>query len=314
VSPAATPEKPVKVIYVMGSGHSGSTILGVALGNCQGVFFAGEMNRYLTRSGMPVLGGLERTRFWASVREQVPQAEPLFGEGAHELLERSSAALRPDRARAADALRARYREVTASLFGAVAATADAQYVVDTSHFPLRARELQQTPGVELHLIFLVRDAEPVVSSIMRLVSRHDIARRRVMTLRTSADLWLTYALSLRVFMGQPEQRRLLVRYEDLVAAPEAVLAAVLAHFGSQAAVPDLGALRTGLAIHANRLIDSEVVAMKRAPAAAQRAATGGPTHRSSPATALVQRPWNAVFERLSPAAGRGGRAGARSPA
>jgi len=308
VSAAATPQQPVKVIYVMGSGHSGSTILGVALGNCQGVFFAGEMNRYLTRSGLPVLGGLERTRFWANVREQVPQAETLFGSGAHELLERSSAALRPDRARAADALRPRYREAAAALFSAVAATAGAQYVVDTSHFPLRARELQQTPGVELYVIFLVRDAEPVVRSIMRLVNRHDVARRRVMTLRTSADLWLTYALSLRVFMGQPEQRRLLIRYEDFVATPEAVLGQVLAHFGSQAALPDLGALHTGLAIHANRLIESDVVAMRRAPATAGRTAAGGATTavRGSPVTALVQRPWSAVFERLSPAASRGG--------
>jgi len=56
----------------MGSGRSGSTILGVALGNCDGVFYAGELDNWLVRSGTPVLGGLERTRFWSTVRDDVP--------------------------------------------------------------------------------------------------------------------------------------------------------------------------------------------------------------------------------------------------
>ncbi len=306
MSVAATPQPPVKVIYVMGSGHSGSTILGVALGTSDGVFFGGEMNRYLVRSGLPVLGGLERARFWASVREQVPQAEPLFGPAAHDLLERSSAVLRPDRARAADALRPRFRAVTAAVLAAVADTAGARYVVDTSHFPLRARELQQTPGVELYLIFLVRDAEPVVRSIMRLVSQREGSRRTAMTLRTNADLWLTYTLALRVFMRQPKRRRMLVRYEDLVAAPEAVLGRVLEQFGTEAGVPDLGALRTGLAIQANRLIESDVVEMQRVPSGASAARRGHGADGDSSMTTRLQRPWQAVFERLRPSAGRGG--------
>ena len=289
------PAQPVKVLYVMGSGHSGSTILGVALGNCEGMFFAGELQNYLSRYGEPVLGGLERRRFWAAVRARVPEASELYGARAHRLLERSSAVLRVADMRAARALRARYRELSASVLAAVAAAADAEYVIDTSHFPLRARELARAEGVELHVILLVREPQPVVASITRLVNQHDLLKRRLMTLKTNADLWLTYALSLAVFLRQPEQQRILVHYEDLIAEPEAVLAEILEHCGSSAAVPDLQALRTGLAIHANRLIASEVVALKRS-ASEKRAA------RSSTLTAVMQRPWRAVFARLRPAA------------
>ncbi len=298
MSAAAPAGEPVKVIYVMGSGHSGSTILGVALGNCRGMFFAGELHEFLARSGTPVLGGLERTRFWAQVRARTPQAETLYGPRVLRLIERSSAVLRLGALPAARALRPRYRAVTASIFAAIADVAGARYVIDSSHFPLRARQLQQTEGVELHLIFLVREPQPVVASITRLINQHEVARRRLMTLKTNADLWLTYALSLAVFRRQPPQRRLLVHFEDLLVAPEAVLAQILAHVGADPELPDLDALQTGLAIHANRFIQQELVAFKRS------AAAGGHERRGSALTALAQRPWQAAFARLRPATSR----------
>jgi hypothetical protein len=280
-----------RVIYIMGSGHSGSTILGVALGNCTGMFFAGELEKFLTRAGTPVLGGLERTRFWARVREQLPQADELYGNRAHRLLERSSAVLRVRTLPRRRALRAPYRRFSGALFAAIAATAQADYVIDSSHFPLRAGELQQVPGLELHLLFLVRDPQAVVSSINRLLDDRSGGRRMLMTLKANADLWLTHALSLLVFARQNAHRRTFVRYEDFIARPEAVLEEILRRSGSPAAVPDLEQLRTGLAIHANRLISSEVVALKRADADTPRS--------SSTLTRLLQWPFSRAFARLS---------------
>jgi sulfotransferase family protein len=284
-----TPER-TGVVYIMGSGHSGSTILGVALGNCRGMFFAGELERFLARSGQPVLGGLDRTRFWAAVRAALPEAQPLYGNAAHRLLERSSAVLRVGSLRRRRALQGPYRRFAGSLFGAIAATDGAEYVVDTSHFPLRARELQHVPELELCLVFLVRDPQAVVASIRRLVSGRETARRLLMDVRTNADLWLTYALSLAAFTAQPPERRLFVRYEDFVERPEAVLQAILDRAGSAAAIPDLAHLRTGLAIHANRLIGSEEVALGRG-------GKGRPP-QSSRLTWLLQWPWSRVFARL----------------
>src|SRR5580704_9714132 len=107
---SAAPAKP-KVIYVMGQGKSGSTILGVALGNCDGVFFAGEMCSWLMTSGRPILGGRERTLFWRGVREQMTDAEELFGGAAFESLERGLSPLRIDRWPSRRRLRERYLPV-----------------------------------------------------------------------------------------------------------------------------------------------------------------------------------------------------------
>src|ERR1700730_15993454 len=129
-----------RVIYVMGAGRSGSTILGVALGNCEGVFYAGELDKWLIRRGEPALGGGERAQFWERVRARV-NASDLFGYGAR-ALERSSALFSVSKARRRRRVRRRYREVARELYRAIATEARADYVVDSSHYPLRARELQ----------------------------------------------------------------------------------------------------------------------------------------------------------------------------
>src|ERR1035438_8430676 len=114
----ARPARP-KVIYVMGAGRSGSTILGVTLGNCENVFYAGELDAWLARSGIPQLGGPERERFWGTVRDEVDGAAELFGYEAQRYLERSLALLRLHSWSARRRLRAPYRRIAEDLYLAV---------------------------------------------------------------------------------------------------------------------------------------------------------------------------------------------------
>lgn len=290
--PTVRPVRP-KVIYVMGAGHSGSTILGVTLGNCANVFFAGEVEEWLVNSGVPPLGGTERTRFWSEVRGEVDAPDELFGGAANRYMERSSALLRihywPVRRR----LRGRYRRVAEDLYRAIARSAGSTHVVDTSHFPLRARELKTLSGIELYLVFLVRHPQSVVASYIRHISRREVAERRLRVLSTNANLWLTHVLSLFVFLGHPRDRRLFLRHEDFLADPEAVLREILTCVESSAPIPDLTSLRTGFPLIGNKLIRSEVVALEGPSASPVR---------SSWLTTLLQLPWRFIFSRLAAAA------------
>lgn len=284
-----------KVVYVMGAGHSGSTILGLALGNCSDSFYAGEVDEWLITAGAPNLGGAERAEFWAKVREQMraTRAEELFGGQVNRLVERSSALLRPRRWPARRALLRLYREVAGQLFAAIAGTAGVSHVVDTSHFPLRARELQKLSGVQLHLVLLVRDPQDVVASNVREISRHEVAERRVRILATNAELWLTHLMSVLVFLRQPRARRVFVRYESFVADPEGVMAQIIDSLGTGVAAPDMSALRGGVALQGNSLIMSETIAVKRSIRSSER---------WSRLTALAQACWGPVFARLRPVA------------
>jgi len=290
--PRVRPDRPT-VIYVMGAGHSGSTILGVALGNCEDFVFTGELDRWLPRSGVPQFGGSERARFWSTVSDQVDGAADLFGDEARRCIERSSSLFRLGSWRARRRLRKRYRRVTEDLLRAIARASGATHIVDTSHFPLRARELQALGGIDLFLVLLIRDPRSVVASYTKPVNRHAVAERRVRILTKNADLWLTYLLSVFVFLCQPRDRRLFLRHEDFVADPEGVLRDVLDRVGSRAAIPDLTSLEIGFPIQGNRLLWSETVALKREPVSPVR---------GSRVTGLLQLPWSPVFARLKPAA------------
>jgi Sulfotransferase family len=291
LSSSPHPPRP-KVIYIMGAGRSGSTILGVTLGNCEDVFFAGEVDKWLLHSGKPTQLDSERTRFWDVVRERVEDPEPLFGSAAHHCLERSSSLFRVRARSVRRRMRARYRRLTEELYRAIAVTAGVTHVVDSSHYPLRARELQALEGIDLHLVLLVRDPRSVLASF----AREDVTEPRFNALKTNAYLWLTNLLSVWVFLKHPSERRLLLRHEDFLADPEGVLGSVLEHVGSPSPIPDLTSLSTGLPLQGNRLIAEKVVSLER---------RGSSSPRASALKSLPQLPWTVVFSWLRPRAAAG---------
>src|SRR5437764_6439212 len=186
----ALPHAKPRVIYVMGAGRSGSTIFGVTMGNCQGVFYAGELDAWLSRAGESSIEDPERTRFWGEIRKDVEGAAELFGRDAERSLERSMSLLRISKWAARRRIRGPYRRVASSLYHAIGRATAADVIVDTSHYPLRARELQELGDIDLHLIYLVRDPRSVVASF----NRRDVAQYSKSTLTTNVYLGLTNAL------------------------------------------------------------------------------------------------------------------------
>lgn len=290
-------ERP-KVIYVMGAGRSGSTILGVTLGNCEDWFFAGELDKWLLMSGISMHErdapeDLHRDReLWQTVREDVDAPPDIFGREARRCIEHSTSLLRLDKLPVRRRLLLRYRLVTEKLYRSVAERTGADHIVDSSHLPLRALQLQSMKGIELYLLFLVREPRGVVASW----DRRGLPEPRFSMLATNAYLWLTNLLSTFVFLRHSRERRLFVRYEDFLAKPEAVLGDILACAGSDAAIPDLSSLSTGSPYHGNRLIFSERVSVRRGPTTPSPAA---------PLTRALQLPWAFILARLRPLAGTG---------
>lgn len=149
-------------------------------------------------------------------------------------------------------------------------------------------------GIDLYLLFLVRNTEGVVASHRRrLKNENDAVERRRRFFWINARLWVAYLLSVIVFLRHPRDRRLLVHHEDFIADPEGVLRQILDMAGSSAEIPDLTSLDTGISLRGNRLTRSEVVALNSKPA---------PPRRRSLFMRTVQRPWTLILALLHPAA------------
>ncbi len=284
--PKLDPKQSPKVIYVMGAGRSGSTILGVTLGNCEQVFYAGELDAWLRRSGVPTKADGERAQFWTTVREETG-GEDLFGDSAWRALEHSQTLFRFYRWPVRRRLRKRYLEVSEGLYRAIARTAGATHIVDTSHYPLRVRELRRLAGIDIYLIYLVRNPQSVVASF----NRRDTPKSRKSPLATNAYLWLTHLLSMAVFLSHRSDRKFILYHEDFAANPDQVLDRILGALDIQSAAPDLKSLERGIPFQGNRLLKSKVIAF--------RGGDGSPAQRSR-LTSLLHSPWVAALSHLRP--------------
>lgn len=284
-----------RVLYVMGAGRSGSTTLGITLGNCDGVFFAGELDNWLVRSGVPQVEDDDRLRFWEQVRGALDDPEAaarMYGNEAQVVIERSMSLLRVRKWALRRRLGRSYRAVAEDLYRAVARTAEVGTIADTSHYPLRARQLQRLDGIELYLIFLVRDPQGVVASF----NRQDVGEFTKSTLHTNVYLWVTHLLSLLTFLAHPRERRVLLRYEDFVADPAATVRQLMALAGSpQTPTPDFSSLEIGFPLQGNRVTRTTVMSLKPGI---------DPVRRTSLLTSLLQTPVMAVLRRLRPVVAR----------
>lgn len=282
------PATTTKVVYIMGAARSGSTILGVTLGNCANVFYAGELRGWLETDGMPGVGGEKRLDFWSAVREEVAPPDELRGSEAQHV-ERTLSLLHIRGWVRRRQLLERYREVADELFGSIARLAGVTHVVDSSSYPLRAWELKKVGGIEVYLVYLVRDPHSVIASFTGPEWRFSGS-----PFRTNVYLWLTTLLSTIVFLGHRRDRRVFVRHEDFIANPEAVLRRILDCAELDVPLPSLSELDSGIHYGGNHMLRSgEVTALRPAP--------DRPSRRLL-MTTIVQLPWGPILSRLRPAA------------
>jgi hypothetical protein len=221
---------PVRVVYIGGVGHSGSTVLDIALSGHPQIEGAGELG-YFARSWLSgercACGArVDACGFWAAVRREwchaVGSDDLREYEALRFQLERNRHWRRlPVEARRQSPSFSAYARWADALFRAVCTVSGRSIVVDSSKHPARALALALVPTIDLRLVHLVRDPRGVAWSLMRARRRRPISSWR------SALLWSTrnlFVSDLRRRLGP--RRAFVVRYEDLVAAPRGVLTAI----------------------------------------------------------------------------------------
>ncbi|MEV6636756.1 sulfotransferase [Actinoplanes sp. NPDC051470] len=223
----------IRVLYLAGSGRSGSTLVTTALGQVDGLFAAGEL-RYLWQRGLveqrPCGCGqpLPDCPMWSAVLAKLPPREPAsIAAGLRERL-RMRNRLRvppsPDDA----TITALYEAIHAHTGGAV--------IVDSSKLPPYGVLLAGLPGIDLRVLHVVRDPRAAAFSWRRRRSLDGDDR-----LMTRHPVWKA-ALLWTVWNGAVLRRwsrgaYLRVRYEDLVQDPQAWVRRIAAFAGAAPSSP-----------------------------------------------------------------------------
>lgn len=240
--------EPVKVLYIAGIGRSGSTLLARALGGADGLVAAGEVmhffgrglvNNELCACGSPV----RDCPLWGSVAEglrdgggpvpssQLERLRHRVTEGRH-----LPALLSPVRTGRLEEKLDRLRRRLGDLYGGLRRASGGRAVVDSSKNAGYARILRDTPGVELHLVHLVRDSRGVAHSLGKQKPRpgvpwdggQELLDRRGPGL--ASVFWSTAQLMVESMRGDVASYRR-VRYRDFVRRPEESLRSILRQAG-----------------------------------------------------------------------------------
>ena len=235
----------MKVLYIVGVGRSGSTLLERMLGAIPGSVNTGELNAIFSRvatqdqrcgcgasfSGCPFWAAVGEEAFggWSSVTERMSRLQPRLVRQRHIPRLMSGVAGAAYRRELEE-----YLDVYHRLYRAVSDVSGADVVVDASKSTAQLFALRRIQGLDLRVVNLVRDSRGVANSwnksgIVKPQST-DGALMGTYAPHQLAVLWAALQLECAV-LGAATPYAARVRYEDLVARPRPTLERTLSDVG-----------------------------------------------------------------------------------
>lgn len=247
---------PVRVIHLTGTGRSGSTLLGNAIGSLPGALSAGEI-RFLLRRGIGERGRCGCRELVVECPVWRPALEKTFGsiptrDEAMRLDAQLSDLVRRRRVRwwanGATSPEAEHLvDLHGRLIANLAEASGATTIVDSSKIATFGALLGRSALLDLKPVHLVRDPRAVAYSWQREVASQAVPGYDGEMERFHAGKAATMWLHSTVSVGTVFRRRGIevvdVRYEDFVADPTAVLRRIAAFAGI---APETDFVRDGM--------------------------------------------------------------------
>lgn len=224
------------IVYILGAGHSGSTLLNFLLNGHSRVVGLNEVQEIRRYLGDEARDNRLESDFWQSVRQQYEKAlQKPFRSASKIHWKKAQIWLDRDRSRWNKTLEpslishcldwqkirttdpqtfALWTQRNQVLMTAIAAESGADFLVDASKAWQRLLLLQKSGNFKIKVIYLVRDGRAVINSYMRKYGRFDVGFSR----------WVNRATTALLMRQQfSSEDWIKVCYEDLATQPEAVL-------------------------------------------------------------------------------------------
>ncbi|WP_327753318.1 sulfotransferase [Sphingobium sp. SJ10-10] len=237
----------VKLIYVAGYGRSGTTLIDIALGEHPAIMGAGEVTtlaRHVWDKDEYCACGA-RVRDcpeWKAIMARWTQGEPEgFLAGYRRTQEWTEALVAPGRLFRLPGWRD-HRRRTVKLLRGMAMVSGRPILVDSSKLPGRAFALAAMPGIDLHVVHVVRDGRGVAWSLMK-GHRQSVEKGVQRELRPKPLLYTALRWSMVNLAAEWLCRRvgpgrsIRVRYEDFVDDPRGEIGRIVALVGETPHLP-----------------------------------------------------------------------------
>jgi hypothetical protein len=230
----------VKVLYIAGWGRSGSTILETALGQVEGLFAVGELNRIwdhgLRDNGLCSCGfRVKECPVWANILEEA------FGSLEQDQLE-SMIAYRDEISRTRNfpiwilssgkrlnfSLDTDFMRMLSNLYQAIQKVTNCDVIIDSSKFPIYGKVLGLLPSLQVNVLHLIRDPRAVAFSWKRKKVIPDSQRLfRHRSAMQSSIFWLVWNKGTELLWRDTKDRYMRVLYEEFVSQPVQVVSNIV---------------------------------------------------------------------------------------
>jgi Sulfotransferase family len=225
------PEPPIRVLYVAGVPHCGSTIISNILGQVDGAFHGGELRYFPWRfaEDRPCGCGepLSRCPVWSKVvagmQEKDIQPEDLATWPGSWYARDVPAMLVRERC-GSQTLGTLHRSLS-GFYAAIAEETGSRLIVDSSKAPAWGLLVERTPGIDLHVLHVVRDPHASGYSWQRAENEQNPNPVRF------GLIWSIWNAEIEALWRRRAGRYLAVRYEDFVAEPRPTIERILSFAG-----------------------------------------------------------------------------------
>ena len=223
------PSEKKLLIYIIGAGRSGTTLLDILIGNGENIFSIGELNRFPNHDGIPPEFEPETKnyRFWQQIRSRVVRDFDLMSQKKHHSQFEYHVGLLLQLA----GLYSRkslnvYHSFLCKMYKIIFAETDVDTLIESSKYPGRALNLSKVLPYRLAFIYLKRDPVRVVQSFQK----KNIEQPPKHWIIANLYYFLVNLLCHIVLSGIKNKHMVItIKYEDLLREPIATLEAIQQH-------------------------------------------------------------------------------------
>ncbi|UZS00188.1 sulfotransferase [Chondrinema litorale] len=251
-----------KIIYIIGTGRSGTTLLEILLGNANNIFNAGELNRYPKRKGIPPQHAIDAPtyQFWNKVGQSLKLSanELREQELLHYKFEYHSGLLTRLIGIKKNTFY-KYQQFLRSFYQSIFDEIDESIITDSSKYPGRALNISQSLPYDIYYVYIKRN--PV--SVVRSFAKKDIEQPSKKWLPANLYYFSVNLLcQIVVNKLQKKHRVVEVTYEDLINYPEKLLKHIEEKLGLDLSSA-INKLQDNTPLYTGKLFDGNRIRMKK---------------------------------------------------
>ena len=212
----------MNIIYILGTGRTGTTLLGIALSNNNNIFDTGEILKFIKLKGVPH-GFNERSdnyKFWQRIYRQLGLKIEI-NETLESIIHRREYHKYFIKNLFFNRNNVRYKDYINNFFDVLEDEIDESIVIDSSKYPGRAMALENNLSANHNAYYVYIKRNPI--SVANSFAKKGVEQPSKSFLASNLYYFIVNLCCNIFLITINKEKKITIKYEDFIAKPEQVL-------------------------------------------------------------------------------------------